>query len=168
MRVHNPTCNDPIVLTHARALLTSTPEGVTAYADADLRDTAHVLEEARKTLDLSAPLAVMLIAVLHHIPDADDPHGIVARLVDVMAPGSYLVLTHPATDIDSDAVAEVARRYNARVPAGQQRRSFDEVSRFFGGLELLEPGVVQTTQWRPPVAGSPVQVPMWAGVARKP
>jgi len=159
--------NDPIVLAHARALLTSTPEGVTAYADADLRDTVRVLEEARKTLDLDQPAAVMLVAILHHIPDADDPYGLVARIIDAMAPGSYLVLSHPAKDIDSEAVAEVARRYNARVPAGQQRRSLDEVSRFFAGLELLQPGVVQTTQWRPAIQGSAAPVPMWAGVARK-
>jgi S-adenosyl methyltransferase len=155
------------VLAHARALLTSTPDGVTAYADADLRDTGRVLAAARKTLDLSLPLAVMLIAILHHIPDGDDPYGIVARLAGAMAPGSYLVVTHPASDIDAEAVAEVARRYNARVPAGQQRRSLDQVSRFFDGLELLEPGVVQTTQWRPAVQGTTVQVPMWAGMARK-
>jgi SAM-dependent methyltransferase len=163
------TDNDPIVLAHARALLTSTPEGLTAYADADLRDTPHVLTEARRTLDLTAPVAVMLVAVLHHIPDADDPYGIVARLVDALAPGSYLVLSHPAKDIDAEAVAEVARRYNARVPAGQQRRSHGEVSRFFDGLELLEPGVVQTARWRPPIqAPSAASVPMWAGVARRP
>jgi SAM-dependent methyltransferase len=160
--------NDPIVLAHARALLTSSPEGVTAYVDADLRDTERVLREARKTLDLDQPVAVMLIAILHHIPDADDPQAIVARLVDAVAPGSYLVLSHPASDIDAEAVAEVARRYNAQVPAGQQRRSHDDLARFFTGLELLEPGVVQTTQWRPISPGGIVPVPMWAGAARKP
>jgi hypothetical protein len=162
------TDNDPIVLAHARALLTSVPEGITAYADADMRDTGRVLDEARKTLDLDQPTAVMLVAVLHHIPDEDDPYGIVARLVTAVPPGSYLVITHPASDVDTEAVAEVARRYNARVPAGQRRRSHGEVTRFFDGLELLEPGVVQTTQWRPAVDGDTAQVPMWAGVARKP
>jgi hypothetical protein len=162
------TDNDPIVLAHARALLTSVPEGVTAYADADMRDTARVLGEARKTLDLDQPTAVMLVAVLHHIPDDDDPYGIVTRLVSAVPPGSYLVITHPASDVDTEAVAEVARRYNARVPAGQRRRSHGEVTRFFAGLELLEPGVVQTTQWRPAAPGDTVPVPMWAGVARKP
>jgi hypothetical protein len=160
--------NDPIVLAHARALLTSVPEGVTAYADADLRDTERVLGEARKTLDLDQPVAVMLIAILHHLPDSDDPYGIVARLIESMAPGSYLVLSHPASDIDTEAVAEVQRRYNAQVPAGQQRRSHAEVTRFFSGLELLEPGVVQTIQWRPSAPPGPTPVPMWAGAARKP
>jgi hypothetical protein len=160
--------NDPIVLAHARALLTSTPEGVTDYVDADLRDTGQVLAQAARTLDLSQPAAVMLIAVLHHIPDTADPYGIVAQLTAAIAPGSYLVISHPAADIDTEAVAEVARRYNARVPAGQQRRSHEEMARFFDGLELLEPGIVQTTQWRPPVLGSTTPVPMWAGVGRKP
>ena len=159
---------DPIVLVHGRALLTSTPEGATAYADADLRDTGAVLAAARQTLDLGEPVAVMLVAMLHHVPDGDDPYGIVARLVDAVAPGSYLVLSHPASDIDVAAVTEVARRYNARVPAGQQRRSHDEVARFFSGLELLEPGIVATTEWRPSQPSGPAPVPMWAGVGRKP
>jgi hypothetical protein len=159
--------NDPIVLVHARALLASAPEGVTAYADADLRDTERVLAAARETLDLGEPVAVMLIAMLHHVPDGDDPYGIVARLVDAVAPGSYLVLSHPASDIDVAAVTEVARRYNARVPAGQQRRSRDEFAQFFTGLDLLEPGIVPTTQWRPTEPAGSAPVPMWAGVARK-
>jgi hypothetical protein len=160
--------NDPIVLVHARALLASAPEGVTAYADADLRDTARVLAAAGQTLDLDEPVAVMLIAMLHHVPDDDDPYGIVGRLVDAMAPGSYLVLSHPASDIDVAAVTEVARRYNARVPAGQQRRSREEVARFFTGLDLLEPGIVPTTQWRQAAPAGAAPVPMWAGAARKP
>ena len=160
--------NDPIVLLHARALLASRPEGATAYIDADLRDTGTILAQAARNLDFGEPLAIMLLGVLHCIPDSGDPAAIVARLVDAVAPGSYLVLSHPASDIDAEAVAEVARRYNAQVPAGQQRRSQDEVARFFTGLELLEPGVVQTTQWRPISPGGIVPVPMWAGAARKP
>ena len=160
--------NDPIVLVHGRALLTSTPEGATAYADADLRDTDSVLAAARQTLDLGEPVGVMLVAMMHNVPDGDDPYGIVARLLDAVAPGSYLVLSHPASDIDVKAVTEVARRYNARVPAGQQRRSHDEVARFFSGLEVLEPGIVPTTQWRPSQPAGLAPVPMWAGVGRKP
>jgi hypothetical protein len=160
--------NDPIVLVHGRALLTSTPEGATAYADADLRDTGRVLAAARQTLDLDEPVAVMLVAMMHNVSDDDDPYGIVARLVDAVAPGSYLVLSHPAADIDVAAVTEVARRYNARVPAGQRRRSHDEVARFFRGLEVLEPGIVPTPEWRPSQPAGPAPVPMWAGVGRKP
>ena len=160
--------NDPIVLSHARALLTSAPEGVTAYLDADLRDPDAILAQAQETLDLTAPVAIMLVAVLHHIPDADDPGGLVGRLRDAVVPGSYLVLSHPAKDIYSEQVAEVARRYNASVATGQTRRTQDEVAAFFGGWEILEPGVTQTVQWRPDgTAGLAQAVPMWAGVARK-
>jgi hypothetical protein len=162
------TDNDPIVLAHARALLTSSPEGVTSYIDADVRDTARVLAEAARTLDFRSPVAVMLVAILHHIPDADDPAGIVARLMAAVPPGSYLVISHPAADIDEAAVAEVARRYNARVPAGQRRRTRAEVTAMFAGTELLEPGVVQTVQWRPEEQVTDPRVPMWAGVGRKP
>jgi len=160
--------NDPIVLAHARALLTSKPEGTTAYLDADLRDPAAILAQARQTLDLAQPVALMLVAVLHHIPDSDDPYGIVARLREAVPSGSYLVISHPASDVQTEKVAEVARRYNASVVTGQTRRSANEVAGFFGDWEILEPGVTQTPLWRPdaptPVTGT---VPMWAGVARK-
>ena len=162
--------NDPIVLVHARALLTGTAEGVTAYLNADLRDPEAILAEAAQTLDFSQPVAVLLIAVLHHIPDADDPARITARLRAAVPSGSYLVISHPAADIQADAVAEVARRYNAQVPVGQTRRTRDEVARFFGDWDILEPGVTQTVLWRPdtgPHRTTPA-VPMWAGVARKP
>jgi len=161
--------NDPIVLAHARALLTSSPEGVTAYLDADLRDPETILARARQTLDLTQPVAIMLVAVLHHIPESDEPYGLVARLRDAVPSGSYLVISHPASDVETEKVTEVARRYNASVVTGQTRRSADEVAAFFGDWEILEPGVTQTPAWRPdpsaPVAGP---VPMWAGVARKP
>lgn len=161
--------NDPIVLAHARALLTSAPEGVTAYLDADLRDPEAILARAGVTLDLTQPVAIMLVAVLHHIPDSDDPYGIVAQLREAVPSGSHLVISHPASDVQPEKVAEVARRYNASVVTGQTRRSLDEVTAFFGDWEILEPGVTQTPVWRPdvltPVTGT---VPMWAGVARKP
>jgi hypothetical protein len=161
--------NDPIVLAHARALMTSTPEGVTAYIDADLRDPETILARSGLTLDLTRPMAIMLVAVLHHVPDSDDAYGIVARLRDAAPSGSHLVISHPASDVQTEKVAEVARRYNASVVTGQTRRSVTEVTAFFGDWEILEPGVTQTPAWRPdppaPVTGT---VPMWAGVARKP
>ena len=159
--------NDPVVLTHARALLTSGPEGATAYVDADLRDTGRVLAQAADTLDFSAPLAVMLVSVLHVIPDRDDPAGIVARLTGAAAAGSFLCISHPASDINP-AAAEAASRYNAL--AGQPARLRDraEVERLFDGLELVEPGVVPLPQWRP---GSEFEArtpaAAWGGVARK-
>jgi len=161
--------NDPIVLVHARALLTGTAEGVTAYLEADLRDPGKILADAGETLDFSQPVAVMLVAVMHHISDDEDAYGIVGQLRDAVPSGSHLVVSQPAKDIDSEKVAEVARRYNAHVPAGQVRRTNDEVAAFFGDWEILEPGVVQTVQWRPePSADWPTKnVPMWAGVGRK-
>jgi len=162
--------NDPIVLAHARALLASTPEGATAYLEADLRDTAAILEAAAETLDFARPAALMLLIILHLIPDSDDPYRIVADLVRALAPGSYLVLAHPASDIRAAAMAEMTRRVNRRLagpPAIMRDRA--AVTRFFDGLELLEPGVVQPQQWRPEAdAPGPAQVTAWCGVARKP
>jgi SAM-dependent methyltransferase len=160
--------NDPIVLTHARALLTSTPDGATAYLNADLRDPAAILEAAAQTLDLARPTALMLLIVLHLIPDSDDPYGIVGELVRALAPGSYLVLAHPASDIRPEAMADMTRRVNQRL-AGPPATMRDRlaVTRFFDGLELLEPGVVQPQHWRPGESDGPELVTAWCGVARK-
>ena len=159
--------NDPMVLAHARALLTGTP-GTTAYLDADLREPDNILRAAAKTLDFSGPVAIMLVAILHHIRDSDDPAGIIRALMAAVPPGSYLVISHPAADVQADAVAKVAVEYNEHVVTGQVRRTRDQVAGFFEGLELLPPGVVQTPQWRPESpAGSGVPVPMWAAVGRK-
>jgi SAM-dependent methyltransferase len=161
--------NDPIVLTHARALLASTPEGATAYVDADLRDTAGILEAASATLDFTRPVALMLLIILHMIPDADDPHGIVAALMQALAPGSYLVLAHPASDIRAVRMAEMTRRVNQRMAGpGATMRDRAAITAFFDGLELVEPGLVQPQQWRPePGVLSPSQVTAWCAVARK-
>jgi hypothetical protein len=161
--------NDPIVLTHARALLASTPQGATAYLDADLRDTAAILRAAAQTLDFGQPVALMLLIILHLIPDADDPYGIVATLVRSLPSGSYLVLAHPASDIRAAKMAEMTRRVNERMSGpGATMRDRAAITRFFDGLDLLEPGVVQPQQWRPePGALSPPQVTAWCGVARK-
>jgi O-methyltransferase involved in polyketide biosynthesis len=138
---------DPVVLTHARALLTSSPEGQTDYIQADLRDTGTILDGAAGTLDLSRPVAVLLIAVLHFIPDADDPYAIVARLMDALPSGSYLVVAHAASDIAPEACAEMARRYNAMSSARITPRNRGQVARFFDGLDLLPPGLVPISQW---------------------
>ena len=162
--------NDPVVLTHARALLAGTPEGATAYLDADLRDTSAILREAAQTLDLGQPVALMLLIILHLIPDADDPYGIVATLVQALPAGSYLVLAHPASDIRAAKMAEMTRRVNERMSGPQATmRDRGAITRFFDGLELVEPGVVQPQEWRPdPAARSALQVTAWCGVARKP
>jgi S-adenosyl methyltransferase len=162
--------NDPMVLAHARALLDSEPEGATDYVDADLRDTAKVLAEAARLLDFSKPVAVMLISVLHLIPDEDDPHAIVTRLMETMPPGSWLALSHPARDVHPQQVTEAASRFNQLAPAKATLRTRAEILRFFDGLDLLEPGLVQVHQWRPgPAApGGDREAAGYCGLARKP
>ena len=138
---------DPVVLSHARALLTSSPEGRTDYLQADLRDTDTILKGAARTLDLTRPVAILLIAVVHFIPGADDPYAIVARLMDAVPSGSYLVMAHAASDIAPEASAEMARRYNQMSSATITPRTRDQVARFFAGLDLLPPGLIPVNQW---------------------
>jgi hypothetical protein len=160
--------NDPIVLSHARALLTSSPDGATAYVDADLRDTGTVLRQAAATLDFSQPVAVMLLMILQYIPDEDDPWGIVGQLLDAVPAGSYLVVSDTAADIEAAAVAESARRYNQRLgEVRQSRRTRAEFARFFDGTELIDPGVVPLPEWRA-IASPKHRVPAYAAVGRKP
>ncbi len=139
--------HDPVVLTHAQALLTSSPEGATDYLQADLRDTETILKGASRTLDLSRPVAVLLVAVLHFIPDADDPYAVVTRLMDAVPSGSYLVMAHGASDIAPEAAAEMARRYNKMSSTPVTVRNREQVARFFDGLDLLPPGLVPISQW---------------------
>jgi SAM-dependent methyltransferase len=162
--------NDPIVLAHARALLTSTPQGATAYLDADLRDPQAILQAAAQRLDFGQPVALMLLIILHLIPDSDDPYGIVTTLVRALTPGSYLVLAHPASDIRATQMAEMTKRVNERMSGPKATmRDRTAITHFFNGLDLLEPGVVQPQQWRPePGALSPPRVTAWCGVAQKP
>jgi len=162
--------NDPIVLAHARALLTGSPQGITAYLDADLRDTDALLEQAEKTLDFSQPIAIMLLGVLHLISDQEDPWGIVAKLVDAVPSGSYLVITHPASDLLPETQGEASKRYNQNVATHQTLRTRAEVTRFFDGLELLDPGMEQWHLWRPDPGDQPDAdlKSGHAGVARKP
>jgi len=162
--------NDPIVLAHARALLASGPHGATAYVDADLRDPDTILAEATRTLDFTQPVAIMLLLILHLIPDEADPYAIVARLLDAVPTGSYLVISHPASDIQASASAEAARRYNQFVSTPQTRRTRAEVTRFFAGLDIARPGIVQLHQWRPDpdTVAPPDAISSHGGVARKP
>ena len=161
--------NDAMVLAHARALLTSVPENVTTYLDADLREPDEILARAARLLDFGQPVAVLLIGILQLIPDADDPHTIVARLVEAVPPGSWLAVYHPASDIDQDQVAEAVRRVNARTAGTTTLRTHAEIIRFFDGLRLLEPGLVQVQRWRPGSAAPDdgLQIAAYAGLARK-
>jgi len=160
---------DPVVLQHARVLLTSADPGTIDYIDADLRDPEKILGVAARTLDFDRPVAVMLIAVMHLIVDADDPYGIVGRLKDSIVPGSYLALSQVASDVETQQVAEGRRRYNSLARETQQHRTHAEVTRFFAGLELVEPGVVLVPDWRPSSGlEAKAKSTMWGGVARKP
>jgi S-adenosyl methyltransferase len=163
--------NDPIVLVHARELLTSTADGATDYIEADVRDPARVLRKAAATLDFDRPVAIMLLAILQFISDAEDPYALVATLLDAVVPGSYLVISHPASDVFAEAMANMARSLNRRQrqPDQVRFRSRDEVERFFAGLDLAEPGVVQPHRWRPgPGAFVPAHdISAWCAVARK-
>jgi SAM-dependent methyltransferase len=158
--------NDPMVLAHARALLTSVT-APTAYVDADARDTGKLLAEAARTLDFTKPVALMLIGLLHCIPDADDPYRVVADLVSALPPGSYLAISHPAADIHATEMAEGAAMMNAALAVPLTFRPYDRVIPFFDGLDLVEPGVVSTTQWRPDPGADTTPLPGWTGVARK-
>jgi hypothetical protein len=159
---------DPVVLQHARVLLTSAVPGSVDYVDADLRDPGNILREAGRTLDFTRPVAIMLIAVMHLIVDADDPYGIVGRLKAAMAPGSYLALSQVASDIETEQVAEARRRYNSLARETQRHRTQAEVTSFFDGLHLVEPGVVPVQRWRPDSDfGARAKSTMWGGVARR-
>ncbi|MGZ4612349.1 MAG: SAM-dependent methyltransferase [Kineosporiaceae bacterium] len=162
---------DPIVLAHARALLTGTP-GTVAYIEADLRDPEAIFEKARDTLDLGRPVAVMLLMTLQFVLDDQDPYGLVRNYLDAVPSGSYLVVSHPASDGGAPAAAanKGTARYNELVATKMVRRSREQIAAFFDGLEVLEPGIVNMAEWRPdPGDVIPDQLsPAWCGVGRKP
>jgi S-adenosyl methyltransferase len=160
--------NDPIVLAHARALLTSSTQGETAYLDADIKDTAEILAGAAQVLDFSQPVGVMLVAVLHMLRDEEDPQGVVDRLMAAVPSGSFLAISHLASDIQQEAMAEMGRRLNQAMTQQFTMRSRAQVTAFFDGLTLLDPGVVLTHQWRPEdEAEAATPGVLWAGAARK-
>jgi hypothetical protein len=160
--------NDPIVLAHARALLTSRPEGATDYIDADLRNTQKILAQAARTLDFSQPVAVMLIAIMHAIRDDEDPYAIVATLMDAVPPGSYLALSHVASDIIPAQAADMIKRLNRLMYEKTTPRRQADVGRFFDGLDVVEPGVVRVQEWRPDTGSEARSTSnMWGGVGRK-
>lgn len=161
--------NDPVVLLHAAALLRSSSPGVCDYIEADLRDPAGILAGAARTLDFTQPVALMLLAIMQFIPDQEDPVGLVSTLLKALPSGSYLVLSHPTDDFNPNEQGESIRRYNERVTDPATLRDREGTTRFFAGLELLEPGVVGVSQWRPDgdlTAAMPSS--MWCGVGRKP
>ncbi|MDC2960074.1 SAM-dependent methyltransferase [Streptomyces gilvifuscus] len=161
--------NDPLVLAHARALLTSTPEGRTDHLDEDLRNVESVLERAARTLDLSRPVALLLLGVVIFVGDDEDPYGVVRRFMEALPAGSHLVLSHTVTSPALPEVDDAVRFWNEHGTPRLTQRTPEAVVRFFDGLELLEPGVVTCSRWRPddPDGDTPDEVGIYGGVGRK-
>jgi hypothetical protein len=161
---------DPVVLAHARALLTSSDAGATEYIDSDLRDTSTILEQAGRLLDFTKPVAVTLVAILHAIPDADDPHAIVARLIGAVPSGSYLAVSHLGLEfLPPETLRQMQDLSRGNIQQEFAYRSRDEVARFFAGLDLVEPGIVPLQDWRPePGTANPGTSAMWCAMGRKP
>jgi hypothetical protein len=161
--------NDPIVLAHARALLSSSAEGATQYIDSDVRKPDAILAAAAQTLDFSQPIALMLLGIMHLIADDEQPYKVVGDLMAALPSGSYLVLSHPALDINPDQ-AEAQKRYNERVSTPQTLRTREQVAPFFDGLELVPPGLTYVHAWRPDPGDivPPDGKSAHGGVARKP
>ncbi|MFE2648118.1 SAM-dependent methyltransferase [Streptomyces nigra] len=166
--------NDPIVLRHAEALLHGSPQGTTAYVHADVRDVDALLSRAAETLDLTAPVALSLVALTHYLDDdpaGDDVYGLLERYVAALAPGSHLILSQVTADLSPAAVEQAAENFRG---GGQpfHPRPLPAFLRFFDGLELLGPGVIPVHGWRPEPQDVAAQaegiVPVYAGVARKP
>jgi SAM-dependent methyltransferase len=167
------TDNDPLVLAHARALLRSSPAGRTAYIQADLREPEKILAHPMlgETLDLSQPVALMLVAILHFITDEEDPAGIVATLLSALAPGSYLVASHVTPEHDPAGVNGLVRAYRKGGVSTQVRTVAEFEHMVLPGLELVDPGMVLVSEWRPDSDGPlprPEEVNWYGVVARKP
>ncbi len=160
--------NDPVVMLHAQTLLTGSAPGVTDYVEADLRDPGTILAQAARTLDFTRPVAVMLLAILNFISADDHPYEIVNTLMDAAASGSFLVVSHVASDIIPEKSTAFAREYNERSSTKVVLRNRAEVARFFTGLDLVEPGVAQVSKWRPRSEFEAAAANyVWCGVARK-
>jgi hypothetical protein len=162
--------NDPLVLVHARALLTSTPQGATDYVHADMHDPADILAGAARTLDLSKPVAVTMMGVLWHILDDGRAQQILNSLMGPLAPGSYLAGTHPTLEVTGQKVATAIDHWNQHGKPPGRHRTPQQLARLFSRLELVEPGLVSCTQWRPEATpfGLPEQTDQFCAVGRKP
>ncbi|GAA2484510.1 SAM-dependent methyltransferase [Streptomyces gobitricini] len=158
--------NDPLVLAHARALLVGTPEGRTDYLDADLRDVDTILEAAARTLDLDQPVALMLLGVVIFVEDDDESYAVVRRLMDALAPGSHLVLSHTVVHPSMPDVDAAVAFWNEHGTPKLTQRTPEAITRYFDGLDLLDPGVVPCSHWRPDAPADAVA--MYGGVGRKP
>jgi len=161
--------NDPIVLAHSRALLRAGRRGRCAYIDADARDVSKVLDEAAGTLDFTQPVAVIMLGLLHFIPDGDEPYSLPGRYLDALVPGSYLAVSHASSDIEVEQLSAAARSYNTHSATPITLRSEAEVAGFFRGLDLVPPGITPLGEWSPGVAqAAPGRLPTYTALARKP
>jgi hypothetical protein len=162
--------NDPLVLAHARALLTSTPEGITDYIHADMHDPATIIAGAGQTLDLGQPIAITMLGVLWHVLDNDEAYAIVSHLMQAMPSGSYLALNHPTLEVTGEKMATAIRYWNEYGTPPGTHRTPAELARFFDGMDLVEPGVVSITRWRPEAtsSGEPEEIDQFGAVGRKP
>lgn len=162
--------NDPLVLVHAQALLTSAPEGATDYIEADVRDPDAILAAAAKTLDFRRPIALMLLGVMGNVVDDDEAYAVVKRLVDALPSGSYLAFNDNSNAVHGEERAAAIQHWNEQGGTPYTTRSPEQIARFFDGLELLDPGVVSTSHWRVEEGafGLPPEVGAYCGVARKP
>jgi hypothetical protein len=157
--------NDPLVLVHARALLTSRPEGATAYIEADVHDPEAILQAAAATLDFTQPVTLMLLGIIGHVTDVEEARSIVRRLLDPLPPGSYLVLNDGESSPRRDAaLADYADNSGAEA---YHSRTREQIAQFFDGLDLLEPGVVSTPLWRPDPGTEPRALDVCCGIGRK-
>lgn len=165
--------NDPIVLAHARVLLTGSPQGRTAYIEADLRQPEGILADAavRETLDFSEPVALILVAILHFLTDEENPAGIISTLLDALPSGSCLVASHVTAELDPEGVGGLVRAYRAGGVTGRPRSVDDFTELAFKGLTMVDPGVVLVSEWRPEGSGPrplPAEVSWYGGIGRKP
>jgi hypothetical protein len=164
---HSERADGWLYLSFAELLLTGSREGACGYVDADVRDAEAMLEQAARTLDSTKPVAVLLLAILHLIPDADAPAAIVARLANGLVPGSYVAISHMTADFAPDQVTAATNAYNALAPIPVTARTHTEVTALFGSLPLVAPGVVPITEWRPNAPVQPAQpADLYAGLAR--
>ena len=160
--------NDPLVLVHARALLTGTPEGLTNYIEADLNNPEAILREARETLDFTQPIAVTLLGVVHFILDDEEARRVIRALVDALPSGSYLAIAHGCHDINKAEADQIVAFWNEHGTPKIVYRGSKEIARYFDGMDLLEPGVVPCSRWRPGPDDPDIDVNQYCGVARKP
>ena len=165
--------DDPVVLAESHALRRGSPEGVIGYVHGTLEDLPTILERAADTLDLAEPVAALLVTTLNFVTDESDPHAIVGRLMETVTSGSHLLVAHPSFDISAEGMPEASARLGQALNVPWVVRSRDEIARFFDGLDMVEPGLVQIDEWRPDGTKPPRRTgrrvpPIYGGLGRKP